>query len=338
MDADRPPQGDRKSGPLISIVTPTFNRAPFLEYTIRSIEQQTYRNFEHIVVDGGSTDETLELLNRHREKYPLRWISEPDRGMYDAINKGLHLARGDVLAYLNSDDLYFPWTLATVVDGLTRNPDADAIFGDALTIDDETGVQRASWGWPFNLDFVRRVGFLVQPTVFWRRAVYDDIGPFDDSLRYVADCDYWMRAGSSHTFRKINEFLAVERDHKATFRAAGREELLDELRRVRSRYVTLSGAEHRRAVTRHAIRIRLLYRAYWILLSVQSMLPVRARRASWRRLLDSDTTTINIRRVAGLFVPRRGPGFGSTLIRPSRFWLEPGGTRDAPRTTPDADH
>jgi hypothetical protein len=153
-------------------------------------------------------------------------------------------------------------------------------------------------------------------------------------LRYVADCDYWMRAGSSHRFRKINEFLAVERDHNATFRAAGREELLDELRRVRSRYVTLSGEEHRRAVTKHAIRIRLLYRAYWILLIAQSLLPVRVRRSSWRRLLESDTTSINLRRVVGLFVPRRGPGFGSTLIRPSRFWLEPGETPNAPPTTP----
>ena len=94
--------------PLFSIVTPTLNRRELLEWTLRSIRGQSYPDLEHVVVDGGSTDGTLALLAEFEGTYPLRWISEPDGGMYNAINKGLRMASGDILAYLNSDDLYFP--------------------------------------------------------------------------------------------------------------------------------------------------------------------------------------------------------------------------------------
>ena len=275
------------------------------------------------MVDGGSTDDTLDVLERYSKRYQLRWTREPDRGMYDAINKGLRQARGGILAYLNSDDLYFPWTLEAVVERFVREPETDLVFGDALTIEDQTGTQRVSWGWPFDLDYVRRAGFLVQPTVFWRRRVYEDLGPFDDTLKYVADCDYWMRAGTDHQFVKIHEFLAVERDHGATLRSSEREDLLRELHRVRSRYVTLSGGTHRRAMARHSVRVRLLYRVYWGRFTVKSLLPARLRGRSWRHILATGTASINVSRVAMLLLPRRGARHGWSLLRPSRFWLEP---------------
>jgi glycosyltransferase involved in cell wall biosynthesis len=322
--------------PLVSIITPTFNRAHLLEFTIRSIARQTYANFEHIVVDGASTDDTLEILERHRGTYPLRWISEPDGGMYAAINKGLRQARGSILAYLNSDDLYFPWTLETVVEAFSRHSEADVIFGDALTIVDATGQQRISWGWPFDLDFVQRVGFLVQPTVFWRNAVVEMEGPFDESLRYVADCDFWMRVGANHQFMKIHEFLAVERDHGETLRSTGRDALLAELRDVRSRYVRLDGPEHRRATMKHGLRIRLLYRVYWLRLTLSAHLPSRLRGTAWRRMLATGSISIDVRRVATLLFPRRGASFGWSLLRPSRYWLEPREPVDGQRAAADA--
>src|SRR5690349_9655830 len=101
--------------PLVSIVTPSLNRVDLIESTLRSVRSQSYPNVEHIVVDGGSTDGTLEVLRRYEGTYGLRWMSEPDQGMYDAINKGLAMARGEILAYLNTDDLYLPWTIDTVV-------------------------------------------------------------------------------------------------------------------------------------------------------------------------------------------------------------------------------
>ena len=105
---------------LVSIVTPTLDRVDLLRHTIESVKRQTHANLEHIIVDGGSTDGTLELLTRYEGSYPMRWVSEPDDGMYQAINKGLRSASGDILAYLNSDDLYFPWTVDTVVEALRK--------------------------------------------------------------------------------------------------------------------------------------------------------------------------------------------------------------------------
>ena len=103
-----------KENPRISIVTPTFNSEEYLETCILSIRNQHYENLEHIIVDGGSTDSTLEIIRKYELDYPLRWISEPDDGMYDAINKGFSMSSGDILAWLNSDDFYFPWTCEVV--------------------------------------------------------------------------------------------------------------------------------------------------------------------------------------------------------------------------------
>src|SRR5262245_60785129 len=109
------------SGLVVSIITPTLNRAPLLEYTLRSVRGQSYANVEHIVVDGKSNDGTRDLLQRYEPTYNLRWTSESDSGMYAAINRGLGMASGDILAYLNSDDLYFPWTLELVARAFAEN-------------------------------------------------------------------------------------------------------------------------------------------------------------------------------------------------------------------------
>ena len=116
--------------PLVSIVTPVLDRAGTIELALRSVAAQTYANVEHIVVDGLSTDGTVDVLENFGASQPLRWITERDEGMYDAINKGLALARGDILAYLNSDDLYFPWSVEVAVEALKRG--ADPVYGLSL--------------------------------------------------------------------------------------------------------------------------------------------------------------------------------------------------------------
>lgn len=310
--------------PLVSIVTPTLNRRSLLEWTLRSIRGQTYPNVEHVVVDGGSTDGTIELLEAFASTYRMRWNSEPDGGMYEAINKGLAMANGQILAYLNSDDLYFPWSCEVVVDAFTRLPDADFIYGDALSIDDATGRQRMYWQPPFNRDFVMRQGFLAQPTVFWRKRTFDAEGGFDESLRYVADCDYWMRASARRRFVKINEFLAVERDHRATLRESSMEALLAELEGVRSRYVSLQGERHRSAVVRHNMRERIWKRFYWIAFLLQASVPSQVRRGPWKRFLATGTARLIVWRIAQQMLPRQGD-LRDQLMAPSRYWLEPPG-------------
>ena len=136
---------------MVSIVTPSYNQGTFIEETILSVKDQAWSSVEHIIMDGGSTDCTLDILRRYEGTYNMRWNSEPDGGMYQAINKGLRLSHGEVLAYLNSDDRYFPWTVEVAMKELA-NHDVDFIFGDMLNVVERTefaslNFLSAHFGW-----------------------------------------------------------------------------------------------------------------------------------------------------------------------------------------------
>jgi glycosyltransferase involved in cell wall biosynthesis len=199
--------------PLVSIVTPTLNQGLFIEQTILSIRSQTYGNFEHLVIDGGSADDTLAILRRHEPAYRLRWISEPDRGMYDAINKGLAMAKGEILAYINSDDLYFPWTVELAARALAADPSAGLVYGDALRFDEPNGQLAPAFQAPLAPASLAAFGSLIQPTVFWRRDLSEAIGPFNADLRYVGDLEYWLRATRRFGAIQVDEIMAVDRVH-----------------------------------------------------------------------------------------------------------------------------
>ena len=242
---------------LVSVITPSYGQGRFIEETILSVKRQEYPHIEHIIVDGGSRDETLEVLGRYEGTYNMRWISEPDRGMYEAVNKGLRMSQGEILAYLNSDDRYFPWTVRVAVNALTEHPEVDFVFGDMVNVEEETKSIRLYLFPHFRLGYIRRSGYLGQPSVFWRRSVFARRGGFDESLKYVADCDYWMRVGALHRWQKVHEVLALERDHPQAKRLARAEQVNRELASVRSRYVPLCGFRFR--------LISLLDRCYQIL-------------------------------------------------------------------------
>jgi glycosyltransferase involved in cell wall biosynthesis len=129
------------TGPLVSVITPTLNQARYIRDTLQSVRDQRYGEVEHVVVDGGSSDNTLAILSAHKQTSRFRWTSGPDAGMYDAVNKGLRMARGEILAYLNSDDLYLPWTIQTAVDFLQAHPDVDLVYGDYISLDEASGVR-----------------------------------------------------------------------------------------------------------------------------------------------------------------------------------------------------
>ncbi|HLX31752.1 MAG TPA: glycosyltransferase family 2 protein [Gaiellaceae bacterium] len=224
-----------KELPLVSVVTPSLNQAATVAATLESVRAQTYPRIEHIVVDGGSTDGTLEILRKAGGGDALRWTSEPDSGMYDALNKGFAAASGEVLAYLNTDDAWFPWTVESAVAALRDHPEAGFVFGDLLIVA-PSGKQRLDLHSPFRLAFLRRHAFLAQPTVFFRREVWEQAGAFDQSLQLLGDCEYWMRIGGRWPGRKINEVLALQRDHAAAKRFAEPDALAAELREIRARY------------------------------------------------------------------------------------------------------
>jgi glycosyltransferase involved in cell wall biosynthesis len=293
-----------------------------LEATVRSVRGQTYPSIEHIVVDGGSTDGTLELLARYEGSYPLRWLSGPDLGMYPAINKGLRLASGEIHGYLNSDDLYFPWTISVVTQAFANHPEVDVIYGDVVEVDDETLWSKIAWNLPFDLDYLRRSGFMWQPAVFWRRRVFDTLGGFDEAIRYGADLDYWFRLGEAGArFRKINEMLAVVRMHPQTLSLVHRAKVIDELAEMRAAHAPAPGRLRTWTRVRDRFRRPLWTHLYWALFIVQSLLP-RPLRSAWSKFLNIGGAGVSYR--ALLLRPMPGlTRFRPRLFRPGRNWLEP---------------
>jgi glycosyltransferase involved in cell wall biosynthesis len=222
--------------PLVSVITPVRNRVDTIRLCLDSVARQSYQPIEHIVVDGASTDGTVELLSDYRTSHGFHWVSEPDSGMYDAINKGISFAHGGVLAYLNSDDLYFPWTVDVAVSALRRG--ADLIYGDlgvyVVEMNDRPNAFYIQFYRDFDLRYFSFAGTIGQPTVFWRRDVTDEIGRFDTRYRLIADCEYWLRAAlSGATVRHVAEVMAVQVEHESTLRKMQATRLSEEFRTLR---------------------------------------------------------------------------------------------------------
>lgn len=177
---------------LVSIITPSFNQAAFLEQTIQSVLAQDYAQIEYIIVDGGSTDGSVEIIQKYATRLAW-WLSEPDAGQAEAINKGFERARGEFVAWLNSDDLYLPGAVSDAVVALQANPDTGMVFGDAITIDAQgrplNHLTFKNWG------LVDLMGFRIicQPAVFLRRTALEQAGFLDTSYHYLLDHHLWLR-------------------------------------------------------------------------------------------------------------------------------------------------
>lgn len=180
--------------PLVSIITPAKNRADFLRRNMESIRRQTYSSIEHIVIDGDSRDSTKDLLKEQEAAYRLRWISEPDRNHADAYNKGIQMAEGAIIGFLNADDYYTEEAVARIVKGFQEHPDANLIYGNILYIDRTQGIER-----PRNFDgttfekLLFREGFLPQQSLFYTRDLIQRTGLMDVSLNYLPELEWWFR-------------------------------------------------------------------------------------------------------------------------------------------------
>ncbi len=200
--------------PLVSIVTPSYNQGRFIRETIESVLSQDYSSIEYIVLDGGSTDETLEILKSYGDRF--HWVSEKDHGQAHAINKGWRQARGDIFAWLNSDDVYLPGSITKAVDYLGKNPETGAVYGEGYHIrEDGTIIERYPTE-PFDAQRLKETCFICQPTVFIRRKVLEDVGFLDESLKYSMDYDLWFRIAKKYPWGYIPEFLACTRFYLAT--------------------------------------------------------------------------------------------------------------------------
>lgn len=182
------------NSPLITIITPSLNQGEFIRQTIDSVLSQRYPNLEYWVIDGGSSDDTIDILKSYGNK--IHWISEKDHGQADAINKGFKLAKGEIIAWVNSDDFYAPGSIKKAVDYFLANPNIDCLYGDMNFVDHEGKQPKVcTYLSDFSLLRLLKYCYICQPSTFFRRNVVKRLGPLDTRYQYVFDYDYWLRIG-----------------------------------------------------------------------------------------------------------------------------------------------
>ena len=203
------------SEPLVSIITPSYNQGRFLEATIRSVLEQDYPHIEYIVMDGGSTDDSVAILQWYSDSLAY-WESQPDRGQAHAVNKGLLRAKGEILGWLNSDDLLAPGAVSRSVQIFLGQPEIDVVYGRLARID-EAGHPVPTPILPkdkvdFGSAYVIGECIVNQPGAFWQRRIMDQVGVLDESLIYSLDYDYWIRmALAGAQFKRLSSIVALFR-------------------------------------------------------------------------------------------------------------------------------
>jgi glycosyltransferase involved in cell wall biosynthesis len=219
---------------VVSIITPSYNQAAFIEQTILSVCQQDYPHIEHIIVDGGSSDETVRVLQKYDSLKHLVWVSEPDTGQAHAINKGFQRATGDIICWLNTDDYYTPSAISTIVRYFNTHPEAVFVHGDAWAVD-KTGRKYGLRAHVRACDYESLVcegDFIVQPAAFWRSHLMEEVGLLDETLDYSLDYEYFIRIAQRWRLHYLPIPLAHERLHPSAKTFTGGVERMEEMRSI----------------------------------------------------------------------------------------------------------
>lgn len=219
-------------GPLISIVTPSYNQVEFIEDTIRSVRRQSYDNVEHIVIDGKSTDGTVDILKEHDH---IEFISEPDDGQADAINKGFEMANGDIVGWLNSDDVYFDTSVFDRVVRYFDDTGSDIVYGDMALIDEDSEVLKVHCPPDFDAIKLLRYCFITQPSLFFASNVIGN-NRLNEDLEYVMDYEFWLRLSREYEFTHVNDVLSGDRNHSGRKIIANRDQMRAEMREIQQQY------------------------------------------------------------------------------------------------------
>lgn len=228
--------------PRISIITPSYNQGQFLEDTILSILSQDYPNLEYIIIDGGSTDNSVDIIKKY-EKHLAYWVSEKDRGQTHAINKGFKKATGEIVNWLNSDDLLAPNALSALAAGAAENPDADFYYGDYSVVDVNGAPMLVRKSAPYlfqSLFWGRQLSN--QPSVFFKRSLLEEIGYLDETKQFCMDTEFWIRAAvNGCTFQQIKSELGITRLHAETKTALLQQRLHEEHKMIVNKHRTDKG-------------------------------------------------------------------------------------------------
>ncbi len=222
--------------PSFSIVTPSYNQGEFIEDTIKSVLSQGYQDLEYIVVDAGSTDDTHRILAKYQGQID-KIIIEPDNGPADAIHKGWKSANGDILAYLNSDDIYLPGAIHKVADSFSREAHINMICGNELRINSDGNILGQSSIEHVDYCSLLSLCFIPQPSVFVRKSILAEAGDINPQMKFIFDFDLWVRIAKKHTIRCIPDLLSATRWHENTITLKRRADIVGELNDLISREI-----------------------------------------------------------------------------------------------------
>jgi glycosyltransferase involved in cell wall biosynthesis len=252
--------------PTITVVTPSFNQAPFLRKTIESVLSQGYPRLEYIIIDGGSADDSKNIIEEHGASLSY-WCSEPDRGQADALAKGFARATGDILCWLNSDDILLPGALLAVGKLFATHPEAEVLNGGGFVID-EDGEPLLDGFWTYSEGVAATYGRLkwygqdgiFQPATFWRRTAYEAVGGINPDLYFLMDKDLFVRLAQRRRFVRVRRLLACFRLHASCKSRLHEERRLTEEVWFRARYSSHAGAALLRPAFYCVYRLQSLYR------------------------------------------------------------------------------
>lgn len=223
--------------PKVTVVTPSYNQAQFLEETLLSVLNQTYPNIEYIVIDGGSTDGSVDIIKNYEDQIDY-WLSEKDSGQSNAINKGFKRATGDIVAWLNSDDLYFPDTVERAVAQFQKNKQLSLYYGDCVFINEAGGFLRyftevENYSLKRLCDYT---DYIMQPTTFFSRERLLEVGMLDEDLHYGMDWDLWCKLAKKGEVYYDKNVVAANREYGETKTNTGGRERLSEIKKINDRH------------------------------------------------------------------------------------------------------
>ena len=229
----------KKDLPKISVVTPSLNQGQFLEKCIKSVIKQDYPDFEYIIIDGGSTDNSLDIIAEYKQ-YLANSMSEPDYGQSNAINKGFKKAKGELVAWLNSDDYYLPGAFRKVAEAYRRNPEASFYFGNGLRVDSK-GMKKSRFFESETVKFNRDallycLNYILQPATFINASYLKKINFLDEDLHYGMDTDLWLRLSKEKMPAFVPETLAASREYGDTKTSTGSFQRIEELRKIAEKH------------------------------------------------------------------------------------------------------
>ena len=224
------------SKPLVSIVTPSLNQGRFLRQAIDSVLDSGYPHLEYLVVDGGSRDDSVEILRSYSDR--LRWVSEKDDGQAEAINKGFALSQGSILGWLNADDAYLPGAIEAATLCFEGRPEVGLVYGEGCILDEDGVVEHAFDGIePVCLwRLLHFLDYVLQPSAFFRRSFFEEVGGLDETLHFGLDWDLWIRLAAVSELLFVEEEWACSREYRETKTSVGGWRRLRELRRIASRH------------------------------------------------------------------------------------------------------